>query len=240
MTDPAVIWHDVECHGYTADLPLWRDLADEEHGPVLDVGAGTGRVALELAAAGHDVTALDSDPVLLGALRQRAAARGLDVTTVTADAQGFALDGSFGVILVPMQTIQLLVDRPAFLAAARAHLVPGGLLAAAIADELVPFEPDPDYLPAPDVGERDGRRYVSQPVSVRLRDATARIERVRTVTAPDGSSALSAERDLIELAAIDTGTLEAEGTAAGFTPEDAVPIPATADHVGSTVVMLRG
>ena len=61
-----VIWHDVECGGYAADLPLWRELARAEAGPVLDVGAGAGRVALELARHGHDVTALDRDAVLLG------------------------------------------------------------------------------------------------------------------------------------------------------------------------------
>ena len=46
----AVAWHDVECASYAADLPLWRELAAERGGPVLDVGAGTGRVALDLAA----------------------------------------------------------------------------------------------------------------------------------------------------------------------------------------------
>ena len=46
-----VMWHDVECGSYVADLPLWRRLAAEAGGPVLDVGAGTGRVALDLARA---------------------------------------------------------------------------------------------------------------------------------------------------------------------------------------------
>jgi len=34
------IWHDIECGAYTADLPLWEELAGG--GRVLDVGAGTG------------------------------------------------------------------------------------------------------------------------------------------------------------------------------------------------------
>ena len=51
----SVIWHDLECGGYREDLPLWRALADRAGGPVLDVGAGTGRVALDLARAGHEV-----------------------------------------------------------------------------------------------------------------------------------------------------------------------------------------
>ncbi|MDQ6751787.1 MAG: hypothetical protein M3Z33_13685, partial [Actinomycetota bacterium] len=66
-----VRWHDLECGAYSADLPLWLELAAGAGGPVLDVGAGTGRVALELARAGHVVTALDSDAGLLCALRGR-------------------------------------------------------------------------------------------------------------------------------------------------------------------------
>ena len=58
----------MECGRYVADLALWQELAARERGPVLDVGAGTGRVALDLARAGHAVTALDREPELLAAL----------------------------------------------------------------------------------------------------------------------------------------------------------------------------
>jgi ubiquinone/menaquinone biosynthesis C-methylase UbiE len=81
------IWHDVECGAYLADLDLWEELAADGGGRVLDVGAGTGRVALHLARAGHEVTALDRDPQLLRVLEQRAA--GLPVRTVVGDAAGF-------------------------------------------------------------------------------------------------------------------------------------------------------
>ena len=30
----AIMWHDVECGGYAEDLPLWRELAAAEAGPV--------------------------------------------------------------------------------------------------------------------------------------------------------------------------------------------------------------
>ena len=68
MTAREVIWHDVENGSYTADLELWRELAAQAHGPVLDLGAGTGRVARDLHAAGHEVHALDCDPELLAAV----------------------------------------------------------------------------------------------------------------------------------------------------------------------------
>ena len=68
VSGSSVTWHDVEHGSYDADLPLWRQLADATGGPVLDLGAGTGRVSVDLAAQGHDVVALDSDPELLAEL----------------------------------------------------------------------------------------------------------------------------------------------------------------------------
>ena len=241
MTTPAhVIWHDVECGGYDADLTLWRELACEAGGPVLDVGAGTGRVALRLAGEGLDVTALDRDEELLEALSDRAQAAGLEIETVRADAAGFELPPRYALIAVPMQTLQLLPDeasREGFFASARRALLPGGLVAAAIADALEAFD-EHAVLPAPDVGEADGLQYLSQPVAVRERPGTVRIERIRQVVAPDGSR--TSEDDLIELRTVSAEGLAAEAEPHGLVAEAPLEIPATLEHVGSTVVMLRG
>ena len=78
----SVIWHDVECGGYAQDLSLWRSLADDHGDPVLDVGAGTGRIALDLARRGHEVVALDHDAALVAELARRAGE--LTVTAITA------------------------------------------------------------------------------------------------------------------------------------------------------------
>jgi SAM-dependent methyltransferase len=231
---PLVVWHDVECGRYTADLALWQELATSERGPVLDVGAGTGRVTLALARAGHDVTALDVEPELLAALRDRAG--GLPVATVVADARDFALDRRFGLIVVPMQTVQLLDARGGFLAAARRHLLPGGLLAIAITAAMEDFG-ELEELPEPDRGAVADWRFASQPTAVRALPAATRIERVRRSFAPDGD--VIEEDDVIELAHLTVDQLEAEARAAGFMPEPARPIPATDEHVGSEVVLLR-
>jgi SAM-dependent methyltransferase len=231
---PLVVWHDVECGGYAADLPLWRELAERERGPVLDVGAGTGRVALDLARRGHDVTALDFEPELLAALSARAGA--LRVATVAADARAFALDRRFGLILVPMQTIQLFDERTGFLAAARRHLLPGGLLAIAITAAMEDFGELED-LPEPDRGALAGWRFASQPTAVRALPAATRIERVRRAVGPGGD--VVEEDDAIELTNLTVDQLEAEGRAAGLAPEPARAIPATDEHVGSEVVLLR-
>lgn len=232
---PLVVWHDVECGHYHADLALWDELAAREPGPVLDVGAGTGRVSLTLAALGHDVTALDREPVLLDALAARPG--GDRVQTVVADARDFALDRRFGLILVPMQTIQLLAGRAGFFAAARAHLAGGGLLALAIAAALEDFG-ELEELPDPDVGSHGPWWFASQPTAVRALAAATRIERLRTTVAPDG--AVTKEQDVIDLVNVTAAQLETEGRAAGFTPETVRVIPETDEYVGAEVVLLRG
>jgi SAM-dependent methyltransferase len=234
----AAVWHDIECGHYTADHALWRRFAAAAPGPVLDVGAGTGRVALDLAAAGHEVVALDADPSLLAELAERAAARGLAVETVAADARTFDLPGrAFGAILVPMQTIQLLggpEGRGAFLARAAAHLAPGGRVAAALSDALVAFRGNDLVLP--DVGEHDGVLLFSQPVAVRDEGEAWVIERLRSVVTPAGER--SEEHDEVRLDIVDAVGLEAEGRRAGLVPERRDHVPETLEYVGSDVVVL--
>lgn len=235
-----VIWHDVECGSYSEDLPLWRELARAEDGPVLDAGAGTGRVALDLARDGHDVVALDSDPELLCELRRRAGA--LAVETVVADARCFRLPSRrFGLILAPMQILQLLggpQGRRAFLRSAVAHLQAGGLLACAVSESMDAFDADDVLLPAPDVSVLDGVRYSSQPIAAREESGRVAIERVREITDADGRS--STAGDIVHLDRVEAETIEAEGRAAGLTVTRRRAVEQTEDHVGSTVVMLRG
>ncbi|MFZ1996999.1 MAG: class I SAM-dependent methyltransferase [Solirubrobacteraceae bacterium] len=234
------IWHDLECGSYTADLMFWRSLAQRIGGPVLDVGAGTGRTTLELAREGHEVVAIDHDDELLGLLRERAA--GLDVTTIVADARAFWLDLSFPLIVMPMQTIQLLggpQGRAAFLECAVYHLESPGVLAIAIADELELFDVSngTEPGPLPDVGEHDGVVYSSRPVAVRADGDGFELERRRETVTADGR--LSTERDLIHLDRVDADTVEREAEAAGLRAASRMEIGPTEDYVGSTVVMLR-
>jgi SAM-dependent methyltransferase len=236
MTD--VLWHDLECGGYDVDLPLWRELADREGSPVLDVGAGTGRVALDLGRRGHEVVALDRDGALLGALRERGG--GLPITTVEADARTFDLGRRFPLVLVPMQTIQLLggpEGRARFLERASKHLAPGGLLAAALADALEAFDSEHDLAPMPDLREVAGVVYASRPVAVRDLGDRAAIERIREVVTSDGTRTVT--DDVVELDRVDAGTLVTEAASFGLRADAPRRLPATMEYVGSTVVMLR-
>lgn len=236
-----VIWHDVECSRYDADMPLWFELAAQAGGPILDVGAGTGRVALDLARRGHDVVALDYDAALLEVLARQADAEGLTVPTVVADAGAFDLGRSdFALIMAPMQTVQLLGQqgRHGFLRSARAHVAPGGLVAIALADALETFDAEHVVLPLPDRMFRDGALYSSQPVGLRDEGDRVVIERIRTIVRSDGTR--SASDDALPLDRITLAQVEAEGRTAGFEVLPGRLIDATEEHVGTSVVMLRG
>ena len=234
------VWHDVECASYTADLELWRELAGAANGPVLDLGCGTGRVALDLAERGHHVTGVDAEPALVRALAARARERGLRVHAEVADARTLALGGRFGLAIAPMQVVQLLGGedgRASMLAAARLHLAPGAVLAVAIAD---PFEgiPSDDVLPPlPDVREEDGWIYSSMPVAVRDEDSATAIDRLRQTVSPDGE--LSEAMFTIRLDRVGADDFEEEGERAGFRVLPRRSVPPTEDYVGSAVVILE-
>ena len=234
-------WHDVECGGYDVDLELWSALAAAHAGgePVLDVGAGTGRVSLHLASQGHGVVALDMEPVLLEALRERG--EGLPVQTAVGDARALALGRRFRLIIAPMQTVQLLGGRDgraAFLRGAREHLLPGGVLAAAVAHPLEAFDAARDGAPSPDLGEAGGVQLVSRPVAIRDEGDRVALVREREAIGPDGER--RREHDVVRLDRVSPGALAAEGAAAGLRPAAPLHIAATDEYIDSTVVVWHG
>jgi SAM-dependent methyltransferase len=229
--DAHVVWHDVECGGYSADLPLWEELAE---GSVLDLGCGTGRVALHLARRGRAVIGLESHPNLVAAFNERAG--GLAAIAVAGDAREFALGGEFDLVLAPMQLIQLFADseeRIHCLQCVAAHLAPGGVAAFAIVEGIPdPVEGPP---PLPDTREVDGWVYSSLPIEAEIDADVLRARRLRQTVSPDGE--LSEELDEILLRMLDRPALEREAEAAGLRPAGTLAVPPSTDHVGSTVVL---
>lgn len=239
MTAPArdaeVVWHELECGGYAADLALWEELAAECDGPILDLGCGTGRVALHLARRGHPVVGVDREDAFLAKLRERAA--GLPVETVNADVREFELGRRVTLALAPMQTLQLLADaadRAACLRRVADHLEPGGRFAAAILEGMP--APDGSPPPLPDAREVDGWVYSSLAVEAAVGPGEIVIHRLRQTVSPDG--ALSEEPNRVRIATFPAARLEEEAMAAGLAPVRRHEIDATDIHVGATVVVL--
>ncbi len=232
VQDTDVIWHEAECGGYEADLAIWEELAE---GPVLDLGCGSGRVAIHLARRGHAVTGVDIDPALVTAFRERAV--DLPADAVLGDARDFDLGTEFGLILAPMQLLQLFDDaaqRLCCLRSVAAHLAAGGLAAFAIVEEMP--EPLDAAPPLPDTRELDGWVYSSLPIETVADGRAIRIRRLRQVVSPSGE--ITDELDDVVLQALDATTLETEARSAGLRPAGRRAIPPTDDHVGSTVVLL--
>jgi SAM-dependent methyltransferase len=232
------LWHDLECGPYVEDLPLWRALAGRAGGPVLDVGAGTGRVTLDLAVRGVEMVALDAAAPLLEALAHRAA--GLPVETVLADARDFTLDRRMSLVLVPMQTIQLLggrSGRAAFLSCALEHLEPGGVLAAALADAMDCFDEEHDTPPPPAVREIVGVRYASQLRTVAENGGRAAIRWRREITGPGGR--YEAHEVVVALDRVSSDEVAGEARELGFRAEPHLFVDQTEEYLGSTVVVLR-
>jgi SAM-dependent methyltransferase len=231
------VWHDLECGAYEEDLPLWRALAAEAGGCVLDVGAGTGRVTLDLAGRGVHMVALDIAAPLLDALAVRAA--GLPVDIVLADAREFTVDHRFSLILVPMQTLQLLggcSGRAAFLRRAHEHLQPGGVLVAALADPVDCFDAEHDVPPPPDVREILGVLYASQLLAVVDEGECGAIRRRRQIV---GQQRCETHDVVVRLDRVSADEVADEARRFGFRVEPHLSIDQTEQYLGSTVVVLR-
>jgi SAM-dependent methyltransferase len=237
------VWHEVECGAYEADLPLWEELADEIGDPVLELGCGTGRVALHLARRGHRVEGLDRDAGLVSVLNARAGR--LPAKAAVGDARDFDLDRGFALVLAPMQFLQLFVseeDRIACLSCIAAHLRPGGRVALAIADELLAGENRGSDTPPPEVAVPDAREvngwvYSSLPLETIVDGEGIVVRRLRQTVSPAGE--LSEELNEVQLRSLAPSSLESEAASAGLQPAGRRSVEPTGDHYGSTVVLLE-
>lgn len=233
-------WNEVECGGYTADMALWEELADRTDDPIMELGCGAGRVTLHLARRGTSlVIGVDRDPSLVNRIWEQASPR-MSGDAEIGDVRDFDFATRFGLVLAPMQLIQLLADsqeRLACLSCVTEHLLPGGLAAFAIVEEL-PEIPSGDVAPPlPDVRQVEGWIYSSLPLEPLIDDSSIRLRRLRQTVDPDGN--MSEEMNEISLATLSAERLEAEGAEVGLRPLDRRWIPATEAHVGSTVVLFE-
>jgi SAM-dependent methyltransferase len=131
--------YDFAYWDFSEDADFYLNLARlHDRAPVLELGVGTGRVALRLAAAGMKVTGIDQSPSMLARARENLAGAGAAarrVSLVQAPMTSFDLGQRFGTVIIAGNTFQHLLtaaDQRACLASAAAHLQPGGIFAMSI------------------------------------------------------------------------------------------------------------
>lgn len=128
------------------DIGLYTELARELGGPILELGAGSGRVTLPLVREGFEVFALDLDADMLEAAAEKLVeerdgpgSTPGKVSFVRSDMTDFSLNREFPLVLIPYNSFLCLHDREqqiACLDAVRSHLAPGGRLLV----EVHPFQ----------------------------------------------------------------------------------------------------
>jgi SAM-dependent methyltransferase len=64
--------YDRWCAGVDHDIPFYVLACEGAAGPIIELGAGSGRIAVELARHGHRVIALDAAPAMLAQAERRA------------------------------------------------------------------------------------------------------------------------------------------------------------------------
>jgi SAM-dependent methyltransferase len=133
------------------DRPFWRGIIEQQGGPALDVGCGTGRLLLDYLAAGLDVDGVDNSPEMLALCRRKAAAAGLAVEGRLFKQSMDALDlpRRYATIFVPSLSFLLLTDLGAAhqaLTRFREHLAPGGVLVASFKARLWPGRRTPPQM----------------------------------------------------------------------------------------------
>jgi SAM-dependent methyltransferase len=124
--------YDAVYEGRRADLGIYLALAKASHGPVLELGAGTGRLLAPLLAHGIDAVGIECDADALSVGRRRLGVLGgnrFSRRLIEGDMTCFALDQTFSLIVVACNTLSLLVEDAALdatLACVRQHLAPDG------------------------------------------------------------------------------------------------------------------
>jgi ubiquinone/menaquinone biosynthesis C-methylase UbiE len=145
---PFYDWENARTLG-RRDVPFWKRVAADAHGPVLELGCGTGRISLPLARAGVSLVGVDRSAPMLERARRRGAAlqrrrgghaRGR-LSLVRSDIRTLPFEpAAFEMVLAPYGILQSLVaerDLSATLESVHRVLAPGGLFGI----DLVPDVP---------------------------------------------------------------------------------------------------
>ena len=124
-------FYDLDVHEHDDDLPFYRQIVEMHGARVLELGCGTGRVAIDLEDAGATVTGLDISRAMLDRARRHAVEAGAEIEWIEGDLLAFELDRKFDAVLLPLGTIQHLMTASEVATAlerAASHLAAHGAL----------------------------------------------------------------------------------------------------------------
>lgn len=141
--------YDTVYEDYIEDISFYVVEAERAHGPCLELGCGTGRILLPVAAAGVDITGIDLSAPMIARARRHVAAQSEEIRArvqlLQDDMRTFTLPTRFALITVPFRAFLHLMnveDQIAALENIHRHLLPGGRLA------LNFFDPDLEVIVA--------------------------------------------------------------------------------------------
>jgi SAM-dependent methyltransferase len=137
------------------DVDFYVGEAVRSGGPVLELGVGTGRIAVPIAAAGVRVVGVDSSEGMLAVAAEQARHAGVELDLRFGDLRDPPVDEQFALVVIPFRTLlhmQTDADRRAALRAVHARLREGGRF---VFDVFTPA--------ADDIAETDGRWLEREP-----------------------------------------------------------------------------
>jgi SAM-dependent methyltransferase len=178
--------YDPWSRSVTEDVGFYVAESRKSGGTVVELGVGTGRIAIPIAEKGKRVIGVDSSREMIAACRRRAEAAGVSelLDLRLGDLRSPPLDEQVPLVICPFRSYLHLADdgeRIEGLEAARAALVPGGRLIFDV------FAPKPD-----DIAETQGRWLEREPG---IYERAQWDEEARTLTlsvrGPEGAATMS-------------------------------------------------
>jgi len=144
---PFYDWENARTLG-RRDVPFWRNLAIHAGGPVLELGCGTGRIALPLGRAGVTLVGIDRSEAMLARARARVKRSRMAgrVQLVRGDIRHLPFRNPFAMVMAPYGVLQSLLrerDLATTLASVHDVLEPGGRFGVELVADLPSWE---EYL----------------------------------------------------------------------------------------------